>query len=203
MMSYVEARQYTSSVDMLASAKAVRDRILGKRVPEPTIKRDGLRAAFIDENATTNARSHHGLTKQALQRNKERLREAKQREYEAAKETARATRSRVKNAVKALEYKTIVVIPMANEFRDLDAATTPVDYIKIRARQLGFSHDEIIGTGRYHPLTEARRAMMAEVYLKYRKLSLPQIGKLFCKDHTSVYAALLRSGVYGKRGEVA
>lgn len=53
-----------------------------------------------------------------------------------------------------------------------------------------FTMSEVIGPSRVRRLIEARHACMKAVYSARPDLSLPQIGKLFNRDHTTVLYAV-------------
>lgn len=71
--------------------------------------------------------------------------------------------------------------------------------IKDVAEQRGFTPGELRNNRRHIALVNARREAMARVYVECPELSLPQIGRLFDKDHTTVMSALRKAGVYGSK----
>lgn len=58
----------------------------------------------------------------------------------------------------------------------------------------GVTWDEIIGVGRERRLVEPRHRCMAAVYEERKDLSLPALGRIFHRDHTSVLHAVNRRG---------
>ncbi|WDZ78786.1 helix-turn-helix domain-containing protein [Ensifer adhaerens] len=58
----------------------------------------------------------------------------------------------------------------------------------------GISWEEIIGVGRERRLVEPRHRCMAAVYEERKDLSLPALGRIFHRDHTSVLHAVNRRG---------
>lgn len=58
----------------------------------------------------------------------------------------------------------------------------------------GISWEEIIGVGRERRLVEPRHRCMAAVYEERKDLSLPALGRIFRRDHTSVLHAVNRRG---------
>lgn len=59
--------------------------------------------------------------------------------------------------------------------------------------QYGVTFDEIVSASRTRRVTLARQIAMATIRARKPDLSLPQIGKIFNKDHTTVLAALRRT----------
>ncbi|WP_429807190.1 helix-turn-helix domain-containing protein [Ensifer sp. B1-9] len=58
----------------------------------------------------------------------------------------------------------------------------------------GVTWEEIIGVGRERRLVEPRHRCMAAVYEERKDLSLPALGRIFRRDHTSVLHAVNRCG---------
>lgn len=58
----------------------------------------------------------------------------------------------------------------------------------------GITWEEIIGVGRERRLVEPRHRCMAAVYEERKDLSLPALGRIFRRDHTSVLHAVNRQG---------
>ncbi|KSV89728.1 hypothetical protein N184_26920 [Sinorhizobium sp. GL28] len=58
----------------------------------------------------------------------------------------------------------------------------------------GITWEEIIGVGRERRLVEPRHRCMAAVYEERKDLSLPALGRIFHRDHTSVLHAVNRRG---------
>ncbi|WVT75271.1 helix-turn-helix domain-containing protein [Sinorhizobium chiapasense] len=58
----------------------------------------------------------------------------------------------------------------------------------------GITWEEIIGVGRERRLVEPRHRCMAAVYEERKDLSLPALGRIFRRDHTSVLHAVNRCG---------
>ncbi len=64
-------------------------------------------------------------------------------------------------------------------------AKTPKDYVGRRAKELGFSREDIVGEFTFAPFFTARVRIAHDLRRKYR-LSLPQIGRLLKRHHTCV-----------------
>ncbi len=58
----------------------------------------------------------------------------------------------------------------------------------------GVTWEQIIGVGRERRLVEPRHRCMAAVYEERKDLSLPALGRIFHRDHTSVLHAVNRRG---------
>lgn len=70
------------------------------------------------------------------------------------------------------------------------ATNSPAEkYIRRRAKQLGFTHKQIVAHNRAHEIIPARHQLMWEVK-QYFHMSYPQVGALFDRDHTSVIHAV-------------
>ncbi|MCK3779697.1 hypothetical protein MZK49_23660 [Ensifer sesbaniae] len=63
----------------------------------------------------------------------------------------------------------------------------------------GVTWEEIIGVGRERRLVEPRHRCMAAVYEERKDLSLPALGRIFRRDHTSVLHAVNRRGASRQR----
>ena len=89
----------------------------------------------------------------------------------------------------------VIDLPMAQEvLSDLVPASssrplTPEDILRSTAAQSGFTTEDLIGPSRRAPLAQARQIGM---YLcrELTALSLPKIGALFGRDHTTVMYAI-------------
>jgi chromosomal replication initiation ATPase DnaA len=53
----------------------------------------------------------------------------------------------------------------------------------------------VLGPSRARPLVQARFDAVAAVKMAYPGMSLPMLGRLFKRDHTSILAALRKSGL--------
>jgi hypothetical protein len=78
----------------------------------------------------------------------------------------------------------------------LHAKRSPKPIIAAVARKYGASIETIIGPRRDALAVKARHEAMAEVYVQCVHLSLPQIAKLFQRDHTSLLHAIKKLGVW-------
>ena len=64
------------------------------------------------------------------------------------------------------------------------------------AAEYGVTVDEIRGPRRHGDLVKPRHAAMCRVYLQRPDMTLPEIGRLFRKDHTTVLHAIKRGGAW-------
>ena len=76
-----------------------------------------------------------------------------------------------------------------------------IDIIRDVARKHGISVETIKSSTRTKHIVEARHEAMALVYTLRPDLSLPQIGKIFERDHTTILYAVRKAKVY--RGDEA
>lgn len=79
-----------------------------------------------------------------------------------------------------------------------EAAVPYPTYIKMRCRQLGVDHADVCGLSRAKHIIAAKHLIMFEVRSRYG-ISLPQIGRAFGVDHTSVGSALKKHGLVPSR----
>lgn len=63
-------------------------------------------------------------------------------------------------------------------------------------RELGVAVTEVLGARRHKSIVAARDKVIAAVYEKHPDASLPDIGRAFNKDHTSILTALRRVGAW-------
>jgi hypothetical protein len=63
---------------------------------------------------------------------------------------------------------------------------TPLRVIDLVAKHTGFTVAGILGKARQHPITFARHIAFWLCIKHFPKRSLPQMGKIFNRDHTSV-----------------
>lgn len=76
----------------------------------------------------------------------------------------------------------------------------PKEIIAQVAAIYGIPVSEILGPRRRHHIVEARQAAIKAVADRRPDLSLPQIGKIFGRDHTTVHHALSKFGGRAKQG---
>ena len=70
------------------------------------------------------------------------------------------------------------------------------EYIKMRCLQLRMCPDLlIVKKSRERPVVVVRQALMIEVRIRYPRLSVVHIGRIFNVDHTSVLHALRKAGI--------
>lgn len=79
---------------------------------------------------------------------------------------------------------------------DCEDSTPAIELIKQVADKHGISVSDLKSESRNVHIVAIRHEAMALVYEKRPDLSLPQIGKIFGRDHTTVLAAVRKMGVY-------
>lgn len=79
---------------------------------------------------------------------------------------------------------------------DVAARLSAKDIIDITAHRHGLTTGDILGHRRCKAVVRVRHAAMAAVYLARPDMSLPQIGRAFKRDHTSILHALRKTGTY-------
>lgn len=67
-------------------------------------------------------------------------------------------------------------------------------HIMARATEFGLTYADVVGTSRLRNISTARQQIMCSLREKYPNLTLPQIGRLFGRDHTTVLHALVKFG---------
>jgi len=70
------------------------------------------------------------------------------------------------------------------------------DIIRQAAERHGISARRLLGRGMNRQLVEARVDAMATAYVARPDLSLPALGRLFGRDHTTILHAVRKAGVY-------
>lgn len=101
------------------------------------------------------------------------------------------------------EYKVIVVKEEPDLYVVPAFKGSAKELIYMIMHEMGAKPEDIFGPSHKREFVEVRHAINKAVYLKFPALSLPQIGALMNRDHTSILASLRRTGAYGKRGQVA
>lgn len=67
---------------------------------------------------------------------------------------------------------------------------TPTDYVRMRSLETRIAPNVMLGPSRKRAVTTMRNRIILE--LRQRGLSLPQIGSIFRRDHTSILHAIRR-----------
>jgi chromosomal replication initiator protein len=67
------------------------------------------------------------------------------------------------------------------------------------AHEEGIGLDVVRGPGRAQPIVRKRDAVLVAVVTARPDLSLPRLGRMFNRDHTSILAALRRTGMRKER----
>lgn len=75
----------------------------------------------------------------------------------------------------------------------------PHHIIGTMARDFGVTVAEITGPRRGGKVLKARHAVIVAVYQARPDLTLPALGRMFNRDHTTILSALRKAGVYEAR----
>lgn len=97
------------------------------------------------------------------------------REIERERAAARAT------AAIIAQYREIIVLGVKRSARDI---------IRDTAKQQGVSVDDIVGRSTHKPIVYARHLAIYRVRKERPDMSLPQIGRIFNRDHTTILSAV-------------
>jgi chromosomal replication initiation ATPase DnaA len=128
---------------------------------------------------------------------------AKRRDVMASIELAEPAVEQPKTAAQTYEEKAIA--------RHREAERLRVEKLKSRMEaggvrgiiaEVALAHrvtvEDILGSSRAAPLVKARHEAMIEVAIRRPAFSLPQIGRCFSRDHTTVLHVLRKYGIRGR-----
>jgi hypothetical protein len=74
---------------------------------------------------------------------------------------------------------------------NIEFGTRPAAYMRKRAPELGVTYDLIIANSRCKKsVWQARQQLIVEVRENFPRLSLPQLGRLFHRDHSTILYTL-------------
>jgi hypothetical protein len=172
------------------TAKDIEDKLVDEIVSKGHAMADhqlGARILKLDEAKVLRVANRRAIIIAARKRARQILREANA-EAKAIRAAARAEAQAARDALMEAEK-----LGFSGERRPAKEILREV------ANAHGFLADDIIGVSRYRPVVEARQAAMAAVYQERADLSLPQIGIIFKRDHTTIHHALTKMGVLGNR----
>lgn len=86
------------------------------------------------------------------------------------------------------------VIAWRAQVKIVSGRLTATDYVRARCDVLGVLFSIITGPSRRQEVRKVRDLLMWEVHQRFPHMSLPQIGAVFGKEHTSVYHSLKKHG---------
>jgi chromosomal replication initiation ATPase DnaA len=128
---------------------------------------------------------------------------AKRRDVMASIELAEPVEEQPKTAAQTYEEKAIA--------RHREAERLRVEKLKSRMEaggvrgiiaEVALAHrvtvEDILGSSRSAPLVKARHEAIIEVAIRRPAFSLPQIGRCFSRDHTTILHVLRKYGIRGK-----
>lgn len=110
--------------------------------------------------------------------------------------------------LKVLELVKQAPVPTKTRMEEIVDHFRSVTVIETTKRQSGMeiirqfcalnnvSVDVVFGPSRYRPVVKLRQLAMVEVYRRRPDLSLPQIGRLFNRDHTTIIHAVKKHGAH-------
>lgn len=171
-MNMVPHKQFTSAADVLANAKAVRQRLMNpvvykkvggdERIKELEAQIDGLRATV--------------------------------EEMEAAIEAYRLNQADFEAVVMSQAHMLVDMFrKTGGESEKVMRKAPRVIIEEVLERDFpNISFFDVVGPKRTKALVEARHACMVAVYEARKDLSFPQIGRIFNRDHTVILYACNR-----------
>jgi chromosomal replication initiation ATPase DnaA len=137
----------------------------------------------------------------------QRARDERQARLDAAEADRREQTRQIIAAAKAQaelivsEAQSLAAVITAEAVAEVEARPPSVmDIIKAMAEKHGVSVAEIKGKRRNRHITVARQEAMALAYEQRPDLALPQIGRVFGRDHTTVLYAVQKSGKWRAPG---
>lgn len=208
-MAYIDAAQYTNSADMIAAAKAIRDRLWKPHkviLDKPRVKfvdvefteqketsRDygGLNPEFVKQ-AEAKARAQNAINEAEWRRRKA----AENKAYkEKLKQAAIVERQRMQaNDERAKIANSAAAIAAYNSW-EWERRPTLKKQIMVLCDIYGISYHAIIGASRTKVIVELRHQFVAKIAKENPSKSMVEIGKAFGdRDHTSIRSALMKMG---------
>lgn len=168
---------------------AFRRRVLDARKREAA---ETQKAAWLAETALRNAERENRRSEEiamalALRAENERLRDKL--------EQIQVERDRAVKRVGELSHVARYEAQLAEEGIQVEPRIPAIDIIKDIALRSGMSVARIRGPSRTKPLVAVRHEAMAAVHLARPDLSLPALGRIFHRDHTTLIFALRKMGV--------
>lgn len=88
------------------------------------------------------------------------------------------------------------VLSLYSKVLDTTERMPVIDIIRQTSASTGISIGEILGNRRSRPIVAARHMAMARAYVERPDLSLPELGRLFKREHTSILACVKKMGVW-------
>lgn len=128
---------------------------------------------------------------------------AKRRDVIASIELAEPTVEQPKTAAQTYEEKAIARFREAERLR-VEKLKSRMEAGGVRGiiAEVALAHrvtvEDILGSSRSAPLVKARHEAIIEVAIRRPAFSLPQIGRCFSRDHTTILHVLRKYGIRGK-----
>jgi chromosomal replication initiation ATPase DnaA len=128
---------------------------------------------------------------------------AKRRDVIASIELAEPAEEQPKTAAQTYEEKAIARYREAERLR-VEKLKSRMEAGGVRGiiAEVALAHrvtvEDILGSSRSAPLVKARHEAIIEVAIRRPAFSLPQIGRCFSRDHTTILHVLRKYGIRGK-----
>lgn len=177
-MGMVETKTFTSAAEIMASAVAVRERLLNPKKFSPT-DADMLR----EQNAKL---------KQEIERHKATIQKQEEKINRLLMD-----KSDLHGAILSQAHMLIDTFRSSSGEGEKVMRRSPRQIIEevLRREHPNVSFTDIVGPRRTRELIIPRHKCMAAVYTERSDLSLPAIARVFHRDHTTVLHACRKQGV--------
>lgn len=176
-------RERQAKQDAIARGEAERRAAVAARWQEALDRRAEQIAALKAEAAAAEAR----LAALAAQREEEKVRAAAALRDEKARLAHEVNRDAALLAVERLSAP--------------KPPFPPRQFIRLAAHAYGMDMDDIFSDRRMRAIVKARQVIVSACSLAYPAMSLPQLGNLIGRDHTTILHALRATGFYTRRAE--
>lgn len=176
-MGIVETKTFTSAAEIMANAAAVRERLLNPKKFSPNDAQ-----ALMEKNKAL--RAEIDVHKQTIQQQAERI------------ERMKLDMADLQGALLCQSHMLIDTFRASSGEDERCTRRSPRQIIEsLLARDYpNFTFTDIIGPRRHRALVEPRHKCMVAVYTERADMSIPQIGRVFDRDHTTILHAVNKLG---------
>lgn len=176
-MGMVDNKSFSSAAEQLANAAAVRERLLNPKRFSPT-DAEALKARAKKLEAEIDS---HKLT---IQQQAERI------------ERMKLDMADLHGAILSQAHMLIDTFRSSSGETERTIRRSPRQIIEsVLERDFpGITFSDVVSPRRHRDLVEPRHRCMAAVYTERKDLSVPQLGKIFDRDHTTILAAMRKLG---------